>query len=155
VDYSSPAHYARPLIFSLLFRARPQSSSHLNSWWSNAIHQATHAIAKTKPRVVVLEDLNVKGMMKNRKLSRAVGDVGMHEFKRQMLYKTEKFGSTVNTVSRWFPSSKTCSCCGWVDEDQELDDRVFVCIECGYVADRDYNAAKNLAQTELDLSRSA
>jgi putative transposase len=122
---------------------------------SNAIHQATHAIAKTKPRVAVLEDLNVKGMMKNRKLSRAVGDVGMHEFKRQMLYKAEKYGSRVNFVSRWFPSSKTCSCCGWIDKDQKLDDRVFVCIECGYVADRDYNAAKNLAQTELNLDRSA
>ncbi len=122
---------------------------------SNAIHQATSAIAKTKPRVIVLEDLNIKGMMKNRKLSRAVGDVGMYEFKRQIIYKAEKYGSMVNTVSRWFPSSKTCSCCGWVDEDLDLADRVFVCERCGYVADRDYNAAKNLAQTELDLEQAA
>ena len=121
----------------------------------NAIRQATTAIAKTKPRVIVLEDLNVKGMMANRKLARAVGDVGMHEFKRQMTYKALKHGSTVNIVSRWFPSSKTCSCCGWVDENQKLEDRVFVCLDCGYVADRDYNGAKNLAQTEEDLSRSA
>jgi putative transposase len=121
----------------------------------NALHQATSAIAKTKPRTIVLEDLNVKGMMANRKMSQAVGDVGMHEFKRQITYKAEKHGSTVNTVSRWFPSSKTCSCCGWLDEDLDLDDRVFVCERCGYVADRDYNAAKNLAQTELNLSRSA
>jgi putative transposase len=120
---------------------------------ANALHQATHAIAKTKPCTIVLEDLNVKGMMKNRKLSRAVGDVGMYEFKRQITYKAEKYGSMVNTVSRWFPSSKTCSCCGWVDEDLDLSDRVFVCERCGYVADRDYNAAKNLAQTELDLKR--
>jgi putative transposase len=122
---------------------------------ANALHQATNAIAKTKPRVIVLEDLNVKGMMKNRKLSRAVGDVGMYEFKRQITYKAEKYGSTVNTVSRWFPSSKTCSCCGWVDEDQDLGDRVFVCERCGYLADRDYNAACNLAQTELDLEHAA
>jgi putative transposase len=114
----------------------------------NALHQVTSAIAKTKPCTIILEDLNVKGMMKNRKLSRAVGDVGMGEFKRQMLYKAEKYGSTTNFVSRWFPSSKTCSCCGWVDEDQDLNDRVFVCEDCGYVADRDYNAAKSLAQTE-------
>jgi putative transposase len=122
---------------------------------ANALHQATHAIAKTKPSVIVLEDLNVKGMMKNKKLSRAVGDVGMHEFKRQITYKAEKYGSTVNTVSRWFPSSKTCSCCGWVDEDQDLSDRTFICEKCGIVLDRDYNAALNLAQTELDLNRSA
>jgi IS605 OrfB family transposase len=76
---------------------------------SNAIHQATSALAKTKPRTIVLEDLNVKGMMANRKMSRAVGDVGIYEFKRQITYKAEKYGSMVNTVSRWFPSSKTCS----------------------------------------------
>ncbi len=122
---------------------------------SDALHQATNAIAKTKPSIIVLEDLNVKGMMKNRKLSRVVGDVGMYEFKRQITYKSEKYGSTVNTVSRWFPSSKTCSCCSWVDEDLDLSDRVFVCERCGYVADRDFNAAKNLAQTEQDLSQSA
>ena len=122
---------------------------------ANALHQATSAIAKTKPRVIVLEDLNVKGMMANCKMSRAVGDVGMYEFKRQITYKAEKYGSIVNTVSRWFPSSKTCSCCGWVDEDQTLDDRIFVCERCGYVADRDYNAACNLAQTELDLEQAA
>lgn len=121
----------------------------------NALHQATHAIAKTKPRVIVLEDLNVKGMMKNRKMSRAVGDVGMYEFKRQITYKAPKYGSTVNTVSRWFPSSKTCSCCGWVEEDQDLSDRTFICEKCGIVLDRDYNAALNLAQTEQDLSLAA
>jgi putative transposase len=112
---------------------------------SNALHQATTAIAKTKPCTIVLEDLNVQGMMQNRKMSRAVGDVGMHEFKRQITYKAEQEGSSLLMVSRWFPSSRTCSCCGWIDKDQDLDDRVFVCLDCGYVADRDYNAAKNLA----------
>ena len=112
---------------------------------SNALHQATTAIAKTKPCTIVLEDLNVQGMMQNRKMSRAVGDVGMHEFKRQITYKAEQEGSSLLMVSRWFPSSQTCSCCGWIDKDQDLDDRVFVCLDCGYVADRDYNAAKNIA----------
>lgn len=111
----------------------------------NAIHQATSAIAKTKPATIVLEDLNVQGMMQNRTMSRAVGDVGMYEFKRQITYKAERLGSSILIVSRWFPSSRTCSCCGWVNKDQALDDRVFVCLDCRYVADRDYNAAKNLA----------
>ena len=111
----------------------------------NALHQATTAIAKTKPSTIVLEDLNVLGMMQNRKMARAVGDVGMYEFRRQITYKAEREGVLILTVSRWFPSSRTCSCCGWVDKDQELDDRFFVCLDCGYVTDRDYNAAKNLA----------
>jgi putative transposase len=97
----------------------------------------------------------VKGMMANRKIARAVGDVGMSEFKRQITYKAREYGSTVNTVSRWFPSSQTCSCCGWVNKDLKLEDRVFVCLDCGYIVDRDYNGAKNLAQTEVDLSRLA
>lgn len=115
---------------------------------ANALHQATTAIAKTKPCTIVLEDLNVQGMMANCKMSRAVGDAAIYDLKRQTLYKADKYGSTVNIVSRWFPSSKTCSCCQWVDEDQDLDDRVFVCLDCDYVADRDYNTAKNLATTE-------
>lgn len=126
--------------------------AHIANVRNHALHQATCAIAKTKPCTIVLEDLNVKGMMKNRKLSRAVGDVGMYEFKRQMLYKAAKYGSTVNFVSRWFPSSKTCSCCGWVDEDLDLSVRTFICENCGLVIDRDYNSSLNLAQTEEDLS---
>jgi len=107
-------------------------------------------VAKTKPhqerpRVIVLEDLNVKGMLKNKKLSRAISDVGLGEFKRQLLYKSAQARIEVKQVSRWFPSSKTCSSCGNVKEEVALSERVYVCIECGYVADRDYNAAKNLA----------
>ena len=119
----------------------------------DALHKATSSIvARTKPRderpsVIVLEDLNVSGMLKNGKLSRAIADVGMSEFRRQLAYKACYAGVEVKLVNRWYPSSKTCSCCGWIDEDQELSDRVFVCKDCGYVADRDYNAAKNLAQS--------
>jgi putative transposase len=117
----------------------------------DALHKATSSlIAKTKPenerpRVVVIEDLNVKGMLQNRKLSRAIADVGLYEFRRQLTYKAEYVGSSINVVSRWYPSSKTCSSCGWVDEDQMLADRMFVCEECGIVLDRDLNAAMNLA----------
>src|SRR3989442_1482502 len=117
----------------------------------DALHKATSLIvAKTKPdherpRVIVLEDLNVTGMLKNRRLSRAIADVGMYEFRRQMEYKAAQVGVQVKVVSRWEPSSKTCSYCGWVKEDLSLADRVFVCLDCGSVQDRDYNAALNLA----------
>ncbi len=117
----------------------------------DALHKATSAlVAKTKPasqrpRVIVLEDLNIQGMLKNRKLSRAIADIGMYEFKRQILYKAAFAGIPVKLASRWEPSSKTCHACGWVKENLTLADRVFVCEDCGNVTDRDYNAAKNLA----------
>jgi IS605 OrfB family transposase len=117
----------------------------------DALHKATSQIvARTKPpderpRVIVLEDLNVAGMLKNRKLSRAIADVGMYEFKRQILYKAQFAGCEVLLASRWEASSKTCHGCGWVKEDLTLADRVFVCEDCGNVTDRDYNAACNLA----------
>ncbi|GHO47744.1 transposase [Ktedonospora formicarum] len=117
----------------------------------DALHQATaQIVARTKPdaqrpRVIVLEDLHIAGMLKNRRLSRAIADVGMYEFKRQILYKAEQAGVQVLLASRWEPSSKTCSWCGWVNEALTLSDRVFVCLECGNVQDRDANAANNLA----------
>jgi putative transposase len=119
----------------------------------DALHQATSSIvAKTKPSeerpsCIVIEDLNVSGMLKNRKLSRAIADVGLSEFRRQLTYKAARAGCKVKVVSRWFPSSKTCSSCGTVKESLDLSERVFVCEDCGYVADRDYNAAKTLAAT--------
>lgn len=117
----------------------------------DVLHKATSSIvAKTKPdaerpSVIVLEDLNIQGMLKNRNLSRAIADVGLYEFKRQLCYKAVYTGIQVKEVSRWYPSSKTCSSCGTVREELELEERMFVCLDCGYVADRDYNAAKNLA----------
>jgi putative transposase len=98
-----------------------------------------------RPSCIVLEDLNVSAMLKNRKLSRAVADVGMYEFRRQIEYKAADARVEVKFVSRWFPSSKTCSSCGTVREELGLDERVFVCLDCGYVTNRDYNAAKVLA----------
>src|SRR5262249_33691488 len=117
----------------------------------DALHKATSAIvARTKPdeqrpRVIVLEDLNISGMLKNRRMSRAVADVGMYEFKRQITYKAAFAGIEVKFVSRWYPSSKTCSACGWYHKDLTLADRVFCCEQCGIVLDRDENAAYNLA----------
>ncbi|GHO50818.1 RNA-guided endonuclease InsQ/TnpB family protein [Ktedonospora formicarum] len=118
---------------------------------NDALHQANaQIVARTKPnqerpRVIVLEDLHIAGMLKNRRLARAIADVGMYEFKRQILYKAEQAGAKVLLASRWEPSSKTCSCCGWVNEALTLSDRLFACLECGNVQDRDANAAKNLA----------
>jgi putative transposase len=117
----------------------------------DVLHKTTaQIVAKAKPdherpATIVLEDLNVQGMLKNRQLSRAIADVGLSEFKRQIMYKATWAGVEVKQVSRWYPSSKTCSCCGWIDENLDLSDRVFVCLDCGYVTDRDYNASKNLA----------
>lgn len=118
----------------------------------DALQKATSAIvARTKPEserpaCIVLEDLNISGMLKNRKVSRAIVDVGMYEFRRQIEYKAAFAGTRVVIVSRWEPSSKTCSCCGTVRVSLGLNERVFVCEDCEYVADRDYNAAKNLAR---------
>jgi putative transposase len=111
----------------------------------------TEEMADLSPSVIVIEDLNVSGMMKNRHLARAVADVGMHEFRRQLLYKGKLAGCEIHIVSRWYPSSKTCSSCGWVDEDLTLAERVFVCPECGLVMDQDLNAARNLELVAYDL----
>src|SRR5229473_5136802 len=116
----------------------------------DVLHQATASlVAKTKPQekrpaVIGIEDLHVSGMLKNRKLARAIADVGLSEFRRQLTYKAEQAGVQIHVVSRWEPSSKTCSGCGWYHADLQLADRVFVCQECGLVIDRDINASRNL-----------
>jgi putative transposase len=97
---------------------------------------------------VVIEDLNVAGMLKNHHLLQAIGDVGFYEFRRQLTYKAAWYGCQVLVASRWEPTSKTCSGCGWVDEDLHLGDRTFHCRNpyCRLVVDRDLNAAQNLAK---------
>jgi putative transposase len=112
---------------------------------ADTLHQVTTRLAKTKS-VIVIEDLNVAGMLKNHHLAQAISDVGFAEFRRQLLYKAAWYGSRIVLASRWEPSSKTCSACGWVDEDLTLADRVFRCACCGQVLDRDLNAASNLSK---------
>lgn len=125
----------------------------------NAIRQATSRIvAETKPdnqrpALVVMEDLNVAGMMQNSKLARAVADVGMGEFTRQMVYKCAWNGTKLVQADRWFPSSKQCSRCGQVKTTLALAERVYCCEVCGLEIDRDHNAARNLMQ--LGTARSA
>lgn len=112
---------------------------------NNYIHQVTTEIVKTKPSKIVLEDLNVSGMMKNKHLSKAIADSKWYEFRRQILYKAELYGIEVVLADRFYPSSKTCSCCGNYKKDLKIKDRIYICDECGLIIDRDINAAINLA----------
>lgn len=112
---------------------------------NDIIHKTTTLLAKTKlEETIVMEDLNVKGMMKNHNLSQAIINVGMGEFKRQLLYKTQWYGKRLEFADRFFPSSKMCSKCGWINRNLKLSDRVFKCQECRLEIDRDLNAAINL-----------
>ncbi len=111
----------------------------------NYIHQTTNKIVKTKPSKVVMENLNIKGMMKNKHLSKAIAKQCLHEFKRQMEYKCEFHGIKLILADTWYPSSKTCSDCGHLKKDLKLADRTYNCSECGLKIDRDYNASLNLS----------
>jgi putative transposase len=111
----------------------------------DALHKATTALAKTKS-VIVVEDLHVAGMIRNRHLARAIADQGWAEFQRQLDHKTTWYGSRLLVVPRFYPSSKTCSGCGFVKADLPLGVRIFRCPACGLVFDRDLNAARNLAR---------
>ncbi len=112
----------------------------------NYIHQTTHTLVARLPHRVVMEDLNVTGMMKNRHLSRAISEQCFAEFIRQMQYKCEWNGIEFIRADRFYPSSKTCSECGAIKRDLKLSERKYVCGECGAVIDRDYNAAVNLSR---------
>lgn len=111
----------------------------------DATHKLTTRLVKTY-RVVGIEDLNVRGMAANRKLARSIMDGGFFEFRRQLGYKAKLYGSRVVVADRWFPSSKTCSCCGVVKDTLALSQRTFHCDDCEFEADRDHNAALNLAK---------
>jgi len=110
----------------------------------DALHKLTTKLAK-EYGVIVLEDLNVAGMMKNRRLARHIGDASFGEIRRQLEYKTAWNGGRVVLADRWFPSSKTCSDCGAVKAKLALSERVYNCMECGLGLNRDVNAARNLA----------
>lgn len=114
----------------------------------NHLHQTTNAIIKHFPNRIVLENLNVKGMMKNRHLSKAIQECSFYEFRRQIEYKAKYYGIEVILVDRFYPSSKTCCKCGQIKSDLKLSDRVYSC-DCGNIIDRDINAAINLSQYEI------
>lgn len=112
------------------------------------LHKLTTNLSKNHG-MIVIEDLNVKGMMANRKLSRPISDIGFFEFRRQLEYKSEIFKTQVIVADRWYPSSKTCCECGWIKKDLKLSNRVFRCESCDNVRDRDDNASQNLRSLGL------
>ena len=111
---------------------------------TNYIQQVTTEIIKREPSFIVMEDLNVKGMMKNKHLAKAVQEQKLAEFYRIMSYKCEWHGIKFITVDRFYPSSKLCSVCGHKKQDLKLSDRTYICEKCGTVIDRDLNASINL-----------
>ena len=112
---------------------------------TNHLHQTTSTLVKTKPEYIVIEDLNVSGMMKNKHLAKVTTEQKLYEFRRQLEYKCLWYGIPLILVNRFYPSSKTCSCCGAIKKDLKLSDRVYRC-ECGLVMDRDLNASINLRE---------
>ncbi len=110
---------------------------------AHALHKATTGLSR-RYETVVVEDLNVTGMISNRKLARAVSDQGFGQVRRMLAYKTAREGGTLIVADRWYPSSKTCSRCGGRKPSLTLTERVYRCDGCGLVIDRDVNAARNL-----------
>ncbi len=110
----------------------------------NNIHQATAKIIKLNPKAIVVEDLNVKGMIKNRHLSEKITDCSFYEIRRQLEYKSKWNDIEFIVADRWFPSSKTCSYCGYEKPKLSLSERIFKCECCKKELDRDYNASLNL-----------
>ncbi len=113
---------------------------------NNHLHQATNKIVKTKPSRVVMETLNIKGMMKNKHLSKAIAEQCLYDFKVKLKYKCEFNGTEFVEADKWYPSSKTCSECGHIKSRLSLSERTYICEDCGVVIDRDYNASINLSR---------
>ena len=107
------------------------------------INKTIAEIVKTKPSYITIEDLNVSGMMKNRHLSKAVASQKFYEFRAKLKVKCDDNGIELRIADRWYPSSRKCHSCGCIKEDLKLSDRIFKC-DCGYTADRDFNASLNL-----------
>lgn len=107
-------------------------------------HKTTTKLVSMMPKRIVIEDLNVSGMMKNRHLSKAIAEQTLYELRRQIEYKGEWAGIEVVLADRFYPSSKTCSCCGSIKRNLKLKDRVYKCDSCGFEMDRDLNASINL-----------
>lgn len=112
------------------------------------INKTVAEIVEQKPSSITIEDLNVKGMMKNRHLSKAVAQQKFYEFRVKLTNKCKQNDIELRVVDRWYPSSKRCSCCGHIKKDLKLSDRVYVCNECGLLVDRDLQASINLREAK-------
>lgn len=108
------------------------------------LNKTIHNIVRTKPAYIVIEDLNVSGMMKNRHLSKVVSQQKFFEFRSKLIHKCKENNIELRIVDRWYSSSKLCHNCGHIKKDLKLSDRTYSCSECGYVEDRDINASLNL-----------
>lgn len=108
------------------------------------VNQTVSELVKTKPAYITIEDLNVKGMMKNRHLSKAIAQQNFYYFRTKLELKCKQNGIEMRVVSRWYPSSKTCSSCGYIKSDLKLSDRIYICDDCGFEINRDVNASINL-----------
>lgn len=115
---------------------------------NNHIHQATNKIIKFYPYRIVMEDLNISGMMKNKHLSKVVAEQCLYNFKMIIKYKCEFYGIEFVEADKWYPSSKLCSKCGAIKKDLKLSDRIYKC-SCGLKIDRDFNASINLSRYKL------
>lgn len=125
-------------------KLRVQKLHHkLDNIRTDYINKTIAEIVKTKPSHITIEDLNVRGMMKNRHLSKAVASQKFYEFRVKIKAKCNENGIELRIVDRFYPSSKLCHCCGCIKKDLKLSDRTYKC-KCGYVEDRDFNAALNL-----------
>ncbi|MHA2146101.1 MAG: RNA-guided endonuclease InsQ/TnpB family protein [Candidatus Thorarchaeota archaeon] len=120
----------------------------------DTLHKLTTYLAKNHSKIVI-EDLNVSGMMKNRRLARAIADVGWYEFRRQLDYKCKWYGSQLTIAPKFFPSLKICSNCGNKKEELSLSKREYICEVCGIRVDRDLNAACNLVTVSLPETQNA
>lgn len=112
------------------------------------INKIIAEIVKTKPSYITIEDLNVKGMMKNKHLSKTVASQKFYEFRRKLKWKCDENSIELRVVDRWYPSSRLCHCCGKIKKDLKLSDRIYKC-ECGYTEDRDLNASLNLRDAKI------
>lgn len=129
-----------------------RSHQHIANQRKAVLHELTDYLTKTY-ETICIEDLNVKGMVKNHSLARSISDAGFGMFRQFLMYKAELRGNTIKMVNRWFPSSKTCSCCGTVKNNLLLSERVFHCGHCGLEMDRDHNAAVNILYYGEDTLR--
>ena len=118
------------------------------------MHKLTTRLVATYRRIGI-EDLNVRGMVRNRRLARSIMDASFFEFRRQLEYKARLRGATIVVADKFYPSSKTCSCCGSVKAELDLSQRVYSCESCGYEADRDVNAARNLEKLAASFAVTA
>jgi len=116
------------------------------------LHRASTRLVRQND-VIVIEDLHVSGMIRNRKLARAIADCGWAEFRRQLAYKCEWYGRRLVVIDRWYPSSKTCSACGYLLAELSLSTRHWTCPSCRAQHDRDINAAKNILAAGLAVAR--